>query len=255
MNDVVVMRPAPALALGETLLKMLADPNISADKMQILLTMQKEIMAESRREAFQAAFAEMAPQMPQVERNGIVVLMKDGRELGRYRYAKWEDMDTIIRPVMHKHGFSLSFSQRIDQGKQVLVGTLMHSGGHAITSERPVIPDPGPGRSAAQAEGSGLSYAKRYVAEGLLNIVRKGVDNDAIGLEPMTPEHVKDIAGLLGKTSTKTETFLKMFVTEAETLEQIPERDYPRLKNALEQKLAVLTKEGDTKRGPKNGPA
>lgn len=245
MNDLVAPR-APAMALGETLLAMLADPKISADKMQILLQMQQSIMADSRREAFQAAFAAMSAEMPQVDKRGIVELVKDGKALGRYNFAKWEDMDTVIRPIMHRHGFALSFPQRIENGKQIIIGKLLHSAGHFEISERAVTADPGPGRNNAQAEGSGLSYAKRYVAEGLLNIVRKGQDDDGIasGLKPVDAAQVKQLEGLLGETGTKTETFLRMFVTSAETLGAIPARDFPRLLNALEEKKRSLIEKG-----------
>jgi hypothetical protein len=241
MNDVMT-RPAPALALGETLFKMLADPNISAEKMQILLQMQKDIMAESRREAFQAAFAAMAAELPQVDKRGIVELAKDGRVLGRYNFAKWEDMDAVIRPIMHRHGFALTFPQRIEAGKAILIGKLLHAGGHFEISERAVTPDPGPGRNTAQAEGSGLSYAKRYVAEGLLNLVRKGQDDDGIasGLKLIDASQVKQLTKLLEETKTKPDMFLRMFVTSATVLEEIAARDLPRLINALEEKKRSL---------------
>jgi hypothetical protein len=243
MND-IVPRAAPAVALGETLLKMLADPNISAEKMQVLLQMQKDIMSESRREQFQTAFAAMAADMPQVDKRGIVELVKDGRTFGRYNFAKWEDMDTVIRPILHRHGFALQFSSRVDGGKQTLVGMLLHAAGHMVTSERLLIPDPGPGRNNLQAEGSGLSYAKRYVAEGLLNIVRKGQDDDGIasGLKLIDASQVKHLTQLLEDTKTKWDTFLRMFVTGATTLEEIAARDFPRLLNALEEKKRSLAK-------------
>jgi hypothetical protein len=241
MNN-VAKRPAPALALGDSLMKLIADPNITAEKLQVLLQMQKDIMAESRREAFQAAFAAMAAELPQVDKRGIVELVKDGKTLGRYNFAKWEDMDAVIRPIMHRHGFGLSFPQRIEGGRPILIGKLLHAAGHFEVSERAVTPDPGPGRNNAQAEGSGLSYAKRYVAEGLLNIVRKGVDDDGIasGLKPIDAAQVKQLAGLLEETGTKAETFLRMFVTGCEALEAIPLRELPRLLNALEEKKRSL---------------
>ena len=42
----------------------------------------------------------------------------------------------------------------------------------------PLPPDVGPGRNALQAMGSTLSYAKRYLAEMLFNIVRENEDDD-----------------------------------------------------------------------------
>ena len=248
MND-IVQRQAPALALGETLLRLLTDPNISAEKTQILLTMQKEIMAESRREQFQAAFAEMSVRLPHIDKRGLVRLEKDGRLLGTYRYAKWEDMDEVIRPIMHEFGFSLTFASRIDDKGQILVGKLMHRAGHFEISERRLEPDPGPGRNKLQAEGSGLSYAKRYLGEGLLNLVRKDMDDDGIaaGLTPLDERQLKELTQLLTDTKTAPETFMKMFVTGCETIADIPSRDFVRLKNALEAKKASLAQKNGKK--------
>ena len=237
MNDIIT-RPAPAVALGEALLKMLADPQIPAEKIKMLLEAQMAIMADTRREEFQAAFAKMYPRMPRVDKRGLVRLEKDGRLLGTYRYAKWEDMDLVVRPIMSEFGFSLTFYQRIDAGKAVLVGKLMHASGHSEVSEKLINPDPGPGRNAAQAEGSGTTYAKRYLGEGLLNIIREGVDDDGIaaGLTPISDSQVKELTKLLKDTGSDHLIFLNMMVSGVEKIENIPARDFVRLVNALNQK-------------------
>lgn len=243
MND-IVPRPAPALALGEALLKMLADPAIPADKMKIVLDKQHEIMAENRREQFQWAFAEMAPELPQIEKRGNVELIRDQRKLGSYKYAKWEDADEVVRPIMHKFGFSMTFFTRMEAGKTIVVGKLMHTAGHFEISERPLIPDPGPGRNNLQAEGSGLTYARRYIGEGLLNLVRRDVDDDGIaaGLTPLDDSQVKELTKLVKETKTDVVHFLSIFVTGIAKLEDVPARDFPRLKNALQSKLESMVK-------------
>jgi hypothetical protein len=245
MNDIVVPRQAPALALGETLMKMIADPQVSADKLELLLNMQKEIMAENRREQFQAAFAAMAPKLPKIDKRGLVELVKaDGRKVGSYKYATYEDLDDAIRPILHEHGFSLTFYPGEENGKPVLYGELLHSSGHSKKGFRYLTPDRGPGRNDIQAEGSALSYQKRYMAELLLNLVRKGVDDDAVSAMQarISPEQVATLINLLADTKTRPEKFLEMMVTEATTLEEIPQRDFARLKNALEAKVRTLAK-------------
>lgn len=246
MNDIVPMpRQAPALAVSDSLMKLIADPNTTAEKLQVIVNMQKAIMEDVRREAFQAAFALMAPELPKINKRGFVELIKaDGKKVGSYRYMKYEDMDDITRPIMFRHGFSLSFSTFIMDGKNVLRGKLMHTGGHFEVSELALPLDTGPGRNPLQASGSTLSYEKRYIAELLMNIVRKGEDDDgvAFGLALLTPEQVASLINLLSDTGTNTETFLQMFVTDATKLEEIPQRDYARLKNALEQKAQALAR-------------
>ena len=181
MNN-IVPRPAPALALGETLLKLLADKDIPAEKLQIMLQMQKDIMAE--------------------------------------------------------HGSSLTFYQRIENGKAIMVGKLMHRSDHFELSEKIINPDPGPGRNAAQAEGSGTTYAKRYLGEGLLNIIRHGVDDDGIlaGLKPIDDSQLKELTKLLKETGSDHAIFLNMMISGVTELKDIPARDFPRLVNALQQK-------------------
>lgn len=237
---------SPALRLGEMLMTMLADPNIGADKMQVLLQMQREILAERRRESFHSAYAAMAAELPHVRKQGTVELVrKDGTRVGSYSYAKWEDMDEVIRPVLHRFGFALSFYTRAGEGGRIILGgRLLHIDGHSETAERYIRSDTGPGRNDLQAEGSGQSYAKRYTAEALLNIVRRDEDDDgtAAGSPPIADEDRRQLEKLLDEVKTKPETFLRLFVTGCERMEDIPARDYPRLKNALEEKRASLSK-------------
>jgi hypothetical protein len=237
--------PTPAQGLGEYLMRAMSDPNITAEKLQVLLAAQRDILAERRRESFQTAFAAMSARLPQVTKDGLVELRtKDGRHTGSYRYARWEDMDTVIRPILVEFGFSISFYTKPSEGKIILGGRLMHVDGHFEIAERYLKPDIGPGRNDLQAEGSGQSYAKRYTAEALLNIVRRGEDDDAVGakIAKITSDQVKELETLCDTTKTKRETFLRLFVTGIESMVDIPARDFARLKNALEEKKASMTR-------------
>jgi len=239
MND-VVKRETPAQSFGDVLMRVLADPNIPADKLQIVLQTQKDLLADRRREAFQSAFVAMAAKMPQVTKEGLVDLKKDGKNYGSYKFAKWEDMDEAIRPILHEFGFALNFYEPPDNGangKVTVRGVLMHLDGHAVESEKSGPPDTGPGRNALQAIGSTTSYLKRYLAEELCNIVRKGEDNDGqTVLKLITEKQIAELETLLKAVKTQPDTFLRLFVTGCERMEDIPERDFPRLVNALREK-------------------
>jgi hypothetical protein len=177
--------------------------------------------------------------MPQVRKDGTVELIKEGRSLGSYKFARWEDMDKVIRPILHKFGFALTFSEIASQNGGVTVqGELVHIDGHSKTSQTKLPPDTGPGRNALQAHGSALSYAKRYLAEGLCWIVRRGEDDDAIksGLKPVTAEQRKELEQLLKEVRTKEDSFLRLMLTGVDSMSAIPQREFPRLKNALEEK-------------------
>jgi hypothetical protein len=242
----VVVRPAsPAQSLGEFLMQALTDKEITPEKLKIILDARKEIMADQRREAFHAAFNGLTIDLPFVDKFGTVELIdKEGRKKGSYKFARWEDMQKVLKPILAKHGFSMSFFVNTAADGRVMVGgKLMHTDGHFEQTQIPLPPDAGPGRNALQAVGSSLSYGKRYVAELLLNVVRKGEDDDGIGatLKMVSQAQIADLSSLCAETNTKPKRFLEMFVTGATDFSQIPARDYPRLKNALEEKKHGLS--------------
>ena len=243
MND-IVERPtsAPAQAFGTFLMQALSNPEIPADKLQIMLQMRREVLHDQAKEAYQEAFAAFSAEMPAVERDGMVEL---GEGKGRYPFTTYEQMDKILRPLLVKHGFSLQFWSSDAENKDWIVvhGALI---GHGWQRESvyPVPPDVGRGRNALQARGSAQSYAKRYIADLLCNIVRKGMDDDARRAmqAAIDPKQVAELDRLMKATNTSEATFLKMMVTGAETIADIQPRDYPRLLNALQEKARKAKK-------------
>ena len=159
-------------------------------------------------------------------------------------FAKWEDMDRVIRPIMAEHGFTLSFDSTMrsaDGGGLIVTGTLMHKDGHTRTASMPLPLDTGPGRNNLQAAGSTLSYGKRYCAEMLLNIVREGADDDGAGgdeFELVTDAEKAELVELLKTTNSDTKKFLAYVFPRAniKTLDEIPHSRFPDAKAALERK-------------------
>jgi hypothetical protein len=232
-----IERAAPAETFAAVLMQMLTNPDIPADKMEVVMKMRREVLTDQAREAFQEHFAAFSAELPQVERDGTVALVKDGREVGRYAFTTIENMDTVLRPLLAKHGFAISFSSSDNKEGVTVTGTL--SGwGWERSSTYTLPPDAGPGRNAVQARGSSRRYAKRYVTDDLCNVVRKGKDDDAKGaLEALIDAaQITMLNTLLKRTQTDEAAFLKMMVTGAESLADIRQRDLPRLEMALRDK-------------------
>ena len=232
-----VERPAPAEAFGAFLMQALADPNIPADKLEVIAKMRREVLTDQAREAFMEHFAAFSAELPQVERDGTVELVKDGRVMGRYSFTTIEGMDIVLRPLLAKHGFAISFSSADNANGVTVTGTL--SGwGWERSSTYTLPPDKGPGRNELQARGSSRRYAKRYVTDDLCNVVRKGKDDDARGaMEALIDAtQIKELTDLIKATATDEAAFLKTMVSGAESLQDIRQRDYPRLVMALREK-------------------
>lgn len=235
-----VERAAPAEAFGQFLMEALRDPGIPADKLQIMLQMRREILADQARESYQQAFADFSAELPPVERDGMVDLGK-----GRYPFTTYEQMDRVLRPLLSKHGLSLQFWSSEAENRDIIVvhGALI---GHGWQRESvyPVPPDTGPGRNALQARGSAQTYAKRYLADLLCNIVRRGKDDDGRGAvrSLIDATQVAELAELVKATNTDETTFLNLMVSGAESLADITQRDFPRLVLALKDKQRRVKK-------------
>lgn len=232
-----IERAAPAEAFGAFLMQALADPNIPADKLEVIARMRREVLGDQAREAFQQHYAAFSAELPQVERDGTVELVKDGRVMGRYAFTTIENMDVILRPLLAKHGLAISFAS-VDNKDGVTVTGTLSGWGWERTSTYTFPPDAGPGRNALQARGSSRRYAKRYIVDDLCNVVRKGKDDDARGaLEALIDAtQIKELDELIKATATTEAKFLKTMVSGAESLHDVRQRDFPRLVMALREK-------------------
>ena len=247
---VEVTAPAAPGTLLAAIVGMAKDPAVNIPALQALMAMQERLEERAAKQEFIAAFARLSADLPRVKKGGTIPLVtKDGKDKGSIAFAKWEDMDKVIRPLMVREGFTLSFDSAMRPGEGgglVVTGTLMHRDGHTRTASMPLALDTGPGRNNLQAMGSTLSYGKRYCAEMLLNIVREGQDDDGKlgGTRFITAEQVAELRRYLDATKSDEAAFLQHF--EVASVENIEVAAYAPARNML---LAKLDQQSRTKRG------
>jgi hypothetical protein len=179
----------PAIQVSETnaLIAMIeraaANSAVDVDKMERLLLMQERVMDRRAKAEFDAALAVMQPTLPQVDRNGrIIILSKEDRAAGRQDakpqqstpYALWEDINLAIGPCLAANGFALSFRTGTSpEGKITVTGVLSHKQGHREETTITLMHDSSGSKNSVQAIGSSISYGKRYTAGLLLNITSR----------------------------------------------------------------------------------
>ena len=233
-----VQPDAPPQSLLNIIAAAAQNPDVDVNKLTALLDLQERVLAREAEAEFNAALARLSADLPRVKKNGTVEL---GAGKGSYAFARWEDMDTILRPRMAAEGFTLSFDTHArDGGGGVVTGTLLHRYGHKRSSAISLPLDAGPGRNNLQAMGSTLSYGKRYTAEMLLNIVREGQDTD--GVPPpaqITEAQAMEIEALLLKTKSDRAAFMAHF--KLSNLLEMNEDDRVQAVNMLGAKLKKLT--------------
>jgi hypothetical protein len=203
--------------------------------------MQERMEERQAEREFAAAFGRLSADLPRVKKNGTIDLGVDKQTKvarGSFPFAKWDDIDAVIRPLMVREGFTLSFDsvpRTAEGGGLIVTGKLMHRDGHVRSASMPLALDTGPGRNNLQAMGSTLSYGKRYCAEMLLNIIREGDDDDGKrgGTRFISPEEVETIRRGIEATGMDPRELLSMSSEETHTFNEITTTDYPKMLNAL----------------------
>ena len=97
------------------------------------------------------------------------------------KYAKLEDIFSIVRPLLSKHGLSFMQPSHSTTGKEVTVETIiMHKSGQYISAGMTIeIPPKSGNTNSLQQIGVALSYAKRYSIMSMLGCCQKDEDDDA----------------------------------------------------------------------------
>lgn len=184
------------------------DPSIDVSKLKALIEIQVDIEDRRKEAEFQTAMVAISNAIPQVGKNGRV----DLKDKGSYAFARWPDMDRVLRPLMAEHGIRLSFTtQQRDGGGAVVIATATHNNGKSTSAEVHLPLDTGPGRNNLQATGSTISYGKRYGAEMLFNIVRVDApeedDGMSFGADTISHEQFAELLSMMPDAGTTEENF------------------------------------------------
>jgi len=90
------------------------------------------------------------------------------------KYAPLQDILTLVRPIMAKHGLSILQSPSGD-GKTITISTvLMHSSGEWIEPDPLVLQAE---KATAQGAGSAITYGRRYALSAILGISSEDDDD------------------------------------------------------------------------------
>jgi hypothetical protein len=146
--------------------------------MEKLLNMQMTIMAKQAEMAYGAAMGRLQKKLPRITKKGRIAFTdKKGNERDT-PYAKYEDIDLVIRPLMLEEGFILDFDTKWGNDGATIYCTISHSEGHTKTSEMRLPLDSSGSKNSLQAMGSTISYGQRYLVKMMLNLIFEDEDND-----------------------------------------------------------------------------
>lgn len=243
MNMVVQKKPElpaqmdQATSLIGMIERAATNPEIDMNKMERLWQMYKEESARQAEAKFNTAFAQMQSELPEIREGGQI--RHDKKLISTY--GRWdEDINPVIKPVLQKHGFAISF--RIDTKEKITVeAVLCHEAGHCIRTSIVLPSDTSGSKNAVQAVASSVSYGKRYTAGALLNITTCGMDDDgqAAGkAATITDEQAMTMQALQEDVGADKQKFFSYLTTKCKTeikaFKDIPAVHYASAITALE---------------------
>lgn len=198
-EETAVVAQSEAVSFIQMIERASRDPNVDIDKMERLMAMHERMINRQSEVAFNAALAAMQTELPELPEHGAIKNKTGGVQS---KYVLWEDLNQIIKPILSKHGFALTFRTGNEGPNIVVTGILSHTAGHSVQSTMHVPLDVSGSKNNVQGLGSSTSYGKRYVASALLNLTSRGEDNDGRGGGGMSEETIADWKAAIEEAST-----------------------------------------------------
>ena len=186
-NAVVKLEPQAvavsqdAASLIHVISRAASDPAVDVDKLERLMAMHERITEREAEKAFNAAMSACQADVRQVAPDA------DNTQT-RSKYATYAKLDSVLRPIYTKHGFSLSFGEdQCDKPETVRVTCIVaHVGGYSRKYHRD-MPADGKGAKGGDvmtkthAAGAAGSYGARYLLKGIFNVAIGEYDDDGNG--------------------------------------------------------------------------
>lgn len=216
---------------------------INAANLEKLLALHERMEDRQAQRSLANALAAFQQDVPPIAKNRSI-MRKSGPPTP---YAGFEDVQKVVRPVLAKHGLSVSFDTRSENPETLTaVCTVRHREGASISSEFTVKIDHQLSANITQQHGSALTYAKRYALCAALNLTVGDSDDDggaaggtSHGVETLNPGQVKRIENLLSQLpfpQEESEDLLKW--AGVSTIAEIPESKFTKAVNGLNDRIA-----------------
>lgn len=247
MNEVTKINAEPQeggnVAVADTgaslmavIAKAASDPAVDIDKMERLIAMQERIQAREAELAFNQAMNAAQKEMRPISANA-------SNPQTRSRYATFDKLDRVLRPIYTEHGFSLSF----DEGESPkpdyvrVVCYVAHTSGHTRTYHRD-MPADGKGAKGGDvmtkthAAGAAGSYGARYLLKGIWNVAVGEDGNESVSRPNLISDtQWGELTSLIQASKSDTRKFCEAYGIES--VKALPANKFGHAKARLERKL------------------
>lgn len=212
-----------------------ANPELSAEKLKILVDMRLLLEDREAEKQFKSAMSQA--------RKKIKALVWD-KKGDNNRYVSYPKIEAMLEPIRDEFGFTQTFDSEISAvpGQMIFCCDVTHDAGFTKRYRLPMSidgqgPKGGGVMTGAQAVGNGTSYAMRYLQKMIWNIPMLVDKDDTDGNAPrelITEKQVADLKALAEEVGADLPAFLKYMKLDA--IENMPASFYANAVKALERK-------------------
>ena len=205
-----VARPQPAVAdmLQAVIEKGVTQENVAA--VGEIVKLYERMEDKKAEKEFAVAFNQLQQELPTITGSRGI---PDKQGNIKFRYANFDDIDAIVRPICLRNGFTYAFRETgMENGRVTVTMTLQHRGGHSREIPYSVRIGSGPpGANESQADGSGHSYAQRGALESGLSLrIVGGRDDAKMEGGPITADQAFELERRVAETNSDRAAFLKL---------------------------------------------
>jgi hypothetical protein len=223
--------PATGPSVGQ-MLQAVIERGVTAENvaaMDKLVGLYERMQDKDAEKQFAAAFVALQSEMPAIR---AIRAVPDKQGGVKYRYAPYEDIMEQVRPLVLKHGFSITFTTEYGENRVIQHCTLQHVGGHKRTNSFAARIGSGPpNASQAQADGAASTYAKRFALCDALNIVTESDTDARAEGDTISAEQADELFRRVHETNSNEAAFLK-FCGVTPSGERITMEDYRKIRSA-----------------------
>jgi ERF superfamily len=179
---------APALSQSNSLFEQIVsaakDPTVQPEKMQAMVDLAVQLQDREQRQEFNRDLNAAIMEMPVITKTGRIII-KDkntGKVLQSTPFAKFEDLDRVVKSIVKRHNLSYNFDVGGDAQRLLVSIILRHANGYVERSSPMPLPlETSGSKNNVQGAGSTNTYGKRYVLQNTFAIVTEGEDDDGNG--------------------------------------------------------------------------
>lgn len=172
------------LSMFQQLMERSTDPAFDAGKMEQMVKLAIEVRNDNQQQEFNRSMHDAILEMPVITKDGRIVI-KDkvtGAITQSTPFAKYEDIDRVVRPIAARHGLSYTFEPGGDGQRLTCEIIIRHRNGHVHRGGAMPLPlETSGSKNNVQGVGSSMSYGMRYCLRLGFSIRMEGLDDDGNG--------------------------------------------------------------------------